>query len=66
MRAFLRRRGPTTLAVVLAFLAGGGVVVTAQNLITSADIKDGAVKRVDLANGAVNSAKLADGQGQAG
>ena len=60
MREFLRRRGPTAIAVTLAFLAGGGAVVTAQNLITSADIKDGAVKTADLANGAVNSNKIAN------
>jgi hypothetical protein len=60
MEGFLRRRGPTAIAVTLAFLAGGGAAVTAQNLITSADIKDGAVKTVDLANGAVNSNKIAN------
>jgi hypothetical protein len=62
MKGFLRRRGPTTIAVALAFIAGGGVAVTAQTLITSADIKDGAVKTADLGNGAVNSPKIADGQ----
>ena len=43
-------------------MAGGATVTTAQSLITSADIQDGAVKTADLANSAVNSAKIADGQ----
>jgi hypothetical protein len=60
MMGFLRRRGPTAIAVTLAFLAGGGAAVTAQNLITSADIKDGTIKTADLANGAVNSNKIAN------
>jgi hypothetical protein len=60
MMGFLRRRGPTAIAVTLAFLAGGGAAVTAQNLITSADIKDGTIKAADIANGAVNSNKLAN------
>jgi hypothetical protein len=62
MREFLRRRGPTAIAVALVFVAGGATVTTAQNLITSADIKDGAVKTVDLAKNAVKSAKIANGQ----
>ncbi len=62
MKDFLRRRGPTAIAVALAFVAGGAGVTTAQNLITSADIKDGAVKTADLGKGAVNSPKIADGQ----
>jgi hypothetical protein len=72
MMGFLRRRGPTAIAVTLAFLAGGGAAVTAQNLITGADIKDGSIKsadigdgavtKADLANNAVNSAKIVDGQ----
>ena len=60
MRGSLRRRGPIAIAVTLAFLAGGGAAVTAQNLITSADIKDGTIKAADLANGAVNSNKIAN------
>ncbi len=60
MTGSLRRRGPTAIAVTLAFLAGGGAAVTAQNLITSADIKDGTIKAADLANGAVNSNKIAN------
>jgi len=60
MRESLRRRGPTAIAVTLAFLAGGGAAVTAQNLITSADIKDGTIQAADLANGAVNSNKIAN------
>jgi hypothetical protein len=62
MKGFLRRRGPTAIAVALAFVAGGATVTTAQNLITSADIKDGAVKTADLGKGAVKSPKIADGQ----
>jgi hypothetical protein len=62
MTDFLRRRGPTAIAVALAFVAGGAGVTTAQNLITGADIKDGSIKAADLANGAVNSSKIADGQ----
>jgi hypothetical protein len=62
MRGFIRRRGGLLAAAALLFVVGGATVTTAQNLITSADIKDGAVKTVDLANGAVNSAKIADGQ----
>ena len=62
MRDFLRRRGPTAIAVALAFVVGGATVTTAHGLITSADIKNGQVKTADLANNAVNSAKIANGQ----
>jgi hypothetical protein len=50
------------VVAALMFVAGGATVTTAQNLITSADIKDGTIKTVDLANGAVKSPKIADGQ----
>ena len=63
MKDFLRRRGPTTIAVALAFIAGGATVTTAQNLITSADIQNGQVKTADLGKGAVKSPKIADGAG---
>jgi hypothetical protein len=62
MKDFLRRRGPTAIAVAFAFVVGGATVTTAATLITGADIKDGSIKTADLANGAVNSAKIADGQ----
>jgi hypothetical protein len=62
VKDFLRHRGPTAIAVALAFVAGGATVTTAQSLVTGADIKDGSIKTADLANGAVNSAKIADGQ----
>jgi hypothetical protein len=69
MKAFLRRRGPTIAVAVLMFVAGGATVTTAQNLIRTADIQDGAVtspkirdghvRRADIANNSVNAAKLA-------
>ena len=48
----------STLALVIAL--GGGAAVAA-GLITSKDIKDGGVKRVDLHSNAVNSKKVVDG-----
>jgi hypothetical protein len=48
----------STLALVIAL---GGGTAYAAGLITSKDIKDGGIKRVDVANGAINSAKVADG-----
>ena len=48
----------STLALVVAL--GGGTAYAAA-LITSKDIKDGAVRRVDLAKNAVDSRKVADG-----
>jgi hypothetical protein len=42
-------------------IALGGGTAYAAGLITSADIKNGGVKRVDVANGAINSAKVANG-----
>jgi hypothetical protein len=48
----------STIALVIAL---GGGTAYAAGLITSKDIKDGGVKRVDVANGAINSAKVADG-----
>jgi hypothetical protein len=62
MKSFLRSRGPTIAVAALMFVAGGATVTTAQNLITSADIKDGQVKTADLGKGAVKSPKIADGQ----
>jgi hypothetical protein len=61
MKDFLRRRGPTAIAVALAFVAGGATVTTAQNLITGADIKNGSIKAADLGKGSVNSSKIANG-----
>ena len=66
MKDFLRRRGPTAIAVALAFIAGGAAVTTAQNLITGADIKDGSIKTADLGKGAVNSTKIARRPGRRG
>ena len=48
----------STLALIIAL--GGGTAYAAE-LISSRDIKDGGVKRVDIAKGAVNSGKVADG-----
>jgi hypothetical protein len=42
-------------------IAVGGGTAYAAGLITSKDIKDRGVKRIDLADGAVNSQKIADG-----
>ena len=47
-------------AAVLALAAGGSGAVAAS-LITSADIKDKAVKKVDLAENSVVSSKVKDG-----
>ena len=60
MRGFLRRRSGLIAVAALMFVAGGATVTTAQNLITSADIKDGTIKAADIANGAVNSNKIAN------
>ena len=43
----------STIALIIAL---GGGTAYAAGLVTSADIKDGGVKRVDLAKGAVNGA----------
>ena len=48
----------STFALIIAL--GGGTAYAAE-LITSKDIKDGAVKRADIHKGAINSAKVADG-----
>jgi hypothetical protein len=48
----------STLALVIAL--GGGTAYAAE-LITSKDIKDGGVKRADIAKDAVNSRRIADG-----
>ena len=42
----------STMALVIAL---GGGTAYAAGLITSKDIKDGGVKRVDIAKGAINS-----------
>ncbi|WP_374455752.1 hypothetical protein [Nocardioides sp.] len=54
------RYAAVTSTVALVVALGGGTAYAA-GLITSKDIKDGGVKRVDLASGAVDSAKVADG-----
>jgi hypothetical protein len=48
----------STMALIIAF---GGGTAYAAGLITSKDIKDGGVKRTDIAKGAVNSQRVADG-----
>lgn len=48
----------STLALIIAL---GGGTAYAAGLITSKDIKDGGVKRIDVAKGAINSGKVADG-----
>jgi hypothetical protein len=47
-------------AAILALLAGGGGAIAAS-LITSADIKDKTIKKVDLAKNAVETQKVKDG-----
>jgi hypothetical protein len=49
-----------TSTVALAIALGGGTAYAAQ-LITSKDIRDGGVKRADIATSAVDSRKVADG-----
>jgi hypothetical protein len=51
---------PVTSTMALIIALGGGTAYAA-GLITSKDIKDGGVKRIDIANGAVNSQRVADG-----
>ena len=48
----------STLALIIAL--GGGTAYAAQ-LISSKDIKDGGVKRVDIAKSAIDSGRVADG-----
>ncbi len=48
----------STLALVIAL---GGGTAYAAGLVGSKDIKDGGVKRVDIAKGAVDSKRVADG-----
>jgi hypothetical protein len=62
---FTRRRpspamGVAFLALVLA-VSGTAVALPGKNLITSDDIKKGAVKNPDIARGAVSSTKLRNG-----
>lgn len=54
------RYAAVTSTVALVVALGGGTAYAA-GLITSKDIKNGAVKRVDLASGAVDSSKVGDG-----
>src|SRR4051812_30407824 len=62
----VRRPSPAMLVAVTALVVSLGgnsyaAVKLAKNSVTSKAIKDGAVKRADLANNAVGSAQVADG-----
>jgi hypothetical protein len=60
-RIFTGNRYATVTSTVALVIALSGGTAYAAELITSKGIKDGGVKRVDIASGAVNSAKVADG-----
>ena len=60
-RIFTESRYASVVSTVALVIALGGGTAYAADLVTSKDIKDGAVKRVDIHRGAVNSAKVADG-----
>lgn len=60
-RIFTESRYASVVSTVALVLALGGGTAYAATLVTSKDIKNGGVKRVDIHRGAVNSAKVADG-----
>jgi len=60
-RIFTESRYASVVSTVALVLALGSGTAYAGVLITSQDIKNGGVKRVDIHKGAVNSAKVANG-----
>ena len=60
-RVFSANRYATVTSTLALIIALGSGTAYAAELITSTDIKDGGVKRVDIARGAINSGKVADG-----
>jgi hypothetical protein len=65
MRRFFTRRPSPAMAVgfiaLVAALSGTAVALPGVNLVDSGDIKNGQVKRKDIAKNAVNGAKVANG-----
>jgi hypothetical protein len=58
----MKRPSPSMSVALLAlFVALGGSAVAASGLITGRQIKDGTVRRADLAKSAVDSTKVANG-----
>lgn len=57
---FLGKITPTVAAVAASLVMGGTASYAAGSLITSAQIKDGAVHSQDISAGAVTSGKIAD------
>jgi hypothetical protein len=60
-RIFTANRYASVVSTMALVIALGGGTAYAATLITSKDIKNGGVKRVDIHKRAINSAKVADG-----